>query len=68
MHVPRLDVRSCPYEKFLVYRYSNYFGNEWPMRADKWIIDLEQTFEIVGCTDDQKVLYVKYLFQGEAYI
>ncbi|XP_041011368.1 uncharacterized protein LOC121255154 [Juglans microcarpa x Juglans regia] len=42
--------------------------NERPLRAKKWIIDLERTYKICGCTDDQKVLYARYLFQGEAGI
>ncbi|XP_035542086.1 uncharacterized protein LOC118344795 [Juglans regia] len=37
-----------------------------PLRAEKWIIDLERTYEICGCIEDQKVLYAGYLFQGEA--
>ncbi|KAF5445211.1 hypothetical protein F2P56_034278 [Juglans regia] len=29
-------------------------------------MDLERTYEICGCTQDQKVLYAGYLFQEEA--
>ncbi|XP_040994283.1 uncharacterized protein LOC121240821 [Juglans microcarpa x Juglans regia] len=42
--------------------------HEEPLKAEKWIMDLERTYEICGCTEDQKVLYAGYLFQGEAGI
>ena len=61
-HVPRPEVRGCPYEKFLIHRYPNFSGNEEPLKAEKWIMDLKRTDEICGCTEDQKVLYVVYLF------
>lgn len=35
------------------------------MKVGKWITDPERTFEICGCTKDQKVLYARYLLQGE---
>lgn len=50
----------------MVHRYPNFCGNEWPLRADKWMIGLDRTFEIYGCTKDQKVLYAIYMLQGEA--
>ena len=61
-HVPRPEVRGCPYEKFLIHRYPNFSGSEEPLKAEKWIMDLERTYEICGCTEDHKVLYVVYLF------
>ncbi|XP_040988918.1 uncharacterized protein LOC121236532 [Juglans microcarpa x Juglans regia] len=39
-----------------------------PLRAVKWIMDLKRTYEICECTEDQKVLYAGYLFEGEAGI
>ncbi|XP_042983320.1 uncharacterized protein LOC122312717 [Carya illinoinensis] len=68
VQVPRPKIRGCPYDKFLIYRYPNFFGNEGPLRVEKWIIDLERTYEICGCLEDQKVLYAGYLFQGEVGI
>lgn len=57
---------GCPYEIFLVYRYLNLMGTEGAMKADRWIKDLERTFEISGCTETQKVPYAGHLLQGEA--
>ncbi|XP_035547777.1 probable serine/threonine-protein kinase PBL5 isoform X1 [Juglans regia] len=62
----RAEPRGCPYEKFLVYRYPSFMGTEGPMRANKWLLDLERMFDISGCTEDQKVQYAGYLLQGEA--
>ena len=61
-HVPRPEVRDCLCEKFLIHRYPSIFDNEEPLKAAKWIMDLKRTYEICGCTEDQKVLYVVYLF------
>ena len=61
-HVPRLEVRDCLCEKFLIHHYPNFSGNEEQLKAEKWIMDLKRTDEIYGCTEDQKVLYVVYLF------
>ncbi|KAF5458599.1 hypothetical protein F2P56_022620 [Juglans regia] len=38
------------------------------MKANKWLLDLDRTFEISGCTEEQKVQYVGHLLQGEAGI
>ncbi|KAF5465159.1 hypothetical protein F2P56_015188 [Juglans regia] len=43
-----------------------FFGEEDPMRARRWIQDLERTFEVCGCTEAQMVLYGSYMLQGEA--
>ncbi|KAF5481534.1 hypothetical protein F2P56_002175 [Juglans regia] len=68
VHVPRPEVRGCMCEKFLIHRYPKFSGSEEPLKAEKWIMDLVRTYEICGCTEDQKVLYAGYLFQGEARI
>lgn len=59
---------GCMYEGFLAYRYPRFFENEGPMKAGKWIKDLEGTFEISGCIEHQKVLYVSYFLQGEMVV
>ncbi|XP_041004054.1 uncharacterized protein LOC121249411 [Juglans microcarpa x Juglans regia] len=51
---PLIENRGCPYEKFLIYRYPNFMGTEGPMKANKWLLDLDKTFEINGCTGEQK--------------
>ncbi|KAF5445214.1 hypothetical protein F2P56_034280 [Juglans regia] len=38
------------------------------MRANKWLIDLDRTFDISVCTKNQKVQYVGHVLQGEAGI
>ncbi|XP_042939179.1 uncharacterized protein LOC122274203 [Carya illinoinensis] len=64
----RGDTWGCPFERFLIYRYPNFMGTEGALRANKWLLDLERTFNISGCTEDQKVQYVGHLLQGEASI
>ncbi|KAF5458523.1 hypothetical protein F2P56_022546 [Juglans regia] len=62
----REQQNGCPYERFLAHRTPVFSGQEDPLRAGRWISDLEKTFEICGCTETQKVLYASYLLQGDA--
>ncbi|XP_035545519.1 uncharacterized protein LOC118348279 [Juglans regia] len=57
---------GCTYEHFLAHRTPIFSGEEDPMRARRWILDLERTFEVCGCTEAQMVLYASYMLQGEA--
>ncbi|XP_018855499.2 uncharacterized protein K02A2.6-like, partial [Juglans regia] len=57
---------GCTYERFLAHRTPAFTGEEDPMRARRWILDLERTFEVCGCTEVQMVLYESYMLQGEA--
>ncbi|KAF5481414.1 hypothetical protein F2P56_002065 [Juglans regia] len=57
---------GCTYERFLAHRTPAFTGEEDPMRARRWILDLERTFEVCGCTEVQMVLYASYMLQGEA--
>ncbi|KAF5472309.1 hypothetical protein F2P56_009036 [Juglans regia] len=57
---------GCTYERFLVHRTPAFTGEEDPLRARRWIEDLERTFEVCGCTEAQMVLYGCYLLQGKA--
>ncbi|XP_035542910.1 uncharacterized protein LOC118345683 [Juglans regia] len=68
---PQGDLNSavqvgCTYERFLAHRTPTFTGEEDPMRARRWILDLERTFEVCGCTEVQMVLYASYMLQGEA--
>ncbi|XP_035539657.1 uncharacterized protein K02A2.6-like [Juglans regia] len=44
---------GCTYERFLAHRTPAFYGEEDPMRARRWILDLERTFEVYGCTEAQ---------------
>jgi hypothetical protein len=57
---------GCTYEHFLAHRTPAFTREEDPLRARRWIEDLERTFEVCGCTEAQMVLYGSYLLQGEA--
>lgn len=38
------------------------------MMVERWIMDIERTFEVCGCIESQKLLYASYLLQGEAVV
>ncbi|XP_035546555.1 uncharacterized protein LOC118348613 [Juglans regia] len=57
---------GCTYERFLAHRTPAFSGEENPIRARRWIQDLERTFEVCGCTEAHMVLYGSYMLQGEA--
>ncbi|KAF5469513.1 hypothetical protein F2P56_013578, partial [Juglans regia] len=62
----RVMQAGCTYERFLAHRTPTFTGEEDPLRARRWIQDLEITFEVYGCTEAQIVLYGSYMLQGEA--
>ncbi|KAF5458612.1 hypothetical protein F2P56_022629 [Juglans regia] len=41
---------------------------EGPMKTNKWLLDLDRTFEINGCIEEQKVQYAGHPLQGKAGI
>ncbi|XP_035547396.1 uncharacterized protein LOC118348923 [Juglans regia] len=41
-------------------------GTEGSMKANEWLLDLDSTFKISGCIEEQKVQYAGHLLQGEA--
>lgn len=58
---PRMEGRGCPFKKFLLYRYLNFMSTEGAPRRSKWLINLEMTFDINGCMEEQKVQYAEHL-------
>lgn len=62
----QIEQRGCSYEMFLNYQISFFIRNEEPFQEEQWINQLGQTYEISDHTEDQKVLYASYLFQGLA--
>ena len=43
------------------------FHREYNLTAAKnWLMKIEKIFEVVACTDDQKVAYITYMLVGEA--
>ncbi|KAL5553941.1 hypothetical protein UlMin_041342 [Ulmus minor] len=38
-----------------------------PLKAEKWVIEMEKAFLVVRCTDAEKVDYVAYMLQEDAY-
>ncbi|XP_035542080.1 uncharacterized protein LOC118344789 [Juglans regia] len=41
-------------------------GTEGPMKANKWLLDLDWIIMVSGCTEEQKVQNLGHLLQGEA--
>ena len=42
-------------------------GTIEPLEADNWIMEMEKAFAVQECHDDEKIHYIAYLLQGEAY-
>ncbi|XP_040996074.1 uncharacterized protein LOC121242247 [Juglans microcarpa x Juglans regia] len=57
---PRASHVGCTLEQFSRQHPPTFDGRSNAMDADSWIERLEQIFEALFCTDDQKVIYAAY--------
>ncbi|GFY95307.1 hypothetical protein Acr_10g0006920 [Actinidia rufa] len=39
-----------------------------PMAAESWLLGIERVFEVLPCTDEQKVVFATFMFEGAALI
>ena len=42
-------------------------GTTEPMEAEKWIIKMEKVFEVLECSEGEKMAYAAYMLRGDAY-
>ena len=57
---------GCSHRDFATYQFRLFDGMQGPMVAEAWITDIQDLFENLDCTDDQKVRYAGLKFTGEA--
>lgn len=51
---------------FSSYHFRSFEGIEGPNAAEAWLTDIDVLYDTLGCTDEQKVRYVRLNLTGEA--
>ena len=44
----------------------SFLGNLDPTKAESWIMQMEKIFDVIGCTELQKVSFASFMLKGEA--
>ena len=45
-----------------------FYGTPDPMAAESWLLGIERVFEVLPCTEDQKVTFATFTFEGAALV
>ncbi|XP_030456700.1 uncharacterized protein LOC115677652 [Syzygium oleosum] len=61
-------VRQMPQlvEQFIKLKPPRFHGRGYPEMAPRWVEELEKTFKVLGCTNEEKVTLVVYQLQDSA--
>ncbi|GFS36588.1 hypothetical protein Acr_00g0046820 [Actinidia rufa] len=61
--MPRTTIKQ-----FQQLRPPTFYGTPDPMAAEFWLLGIERVFEVLPCTDEQKVVFATFMFEGAALI
>ena len=53
-------------EAFRSLRPPTFYGTTDPMVAESWIMQIEKTFRVLRCTDEQRVEWATFVMEGPA--
>lgn len=53
-------------EKFKKMNPPSFIGDPSPMIAEKWLMQIQKIFDVMNCTETQKVSYASFMLEGEA--
>ena len=59
------EIEGCTIEQFRKMGHPSFLGNPDPTEAKSWIMQMEKTFDVVGCTEVQKVSFASFMLKGE---
>jgi hypothetical protein len=57
---------GCSLRDFCSHNFRSFEGVEGPSAAEAWLTDIEVLFDILNCTNKQRVKYVELKLTGEA--
>lgn len=57
---------GCSFDQFNKQHTNCFHGKPNPVAVENWILDIGELFSVLGCTDEQKVMYVAYKLSEEA--
>ncbi|GFY90820.1 hypothetical protein Acr_07g0010170 [Actinidia rufa] len=61
--MPRTTIKQ-----FQQLRPPTFYGTPDPMAAESWLLGIERVFEVLPCTDEQKVVFAMFMFEGAVLI
>ncbi|GFS40855.1 hypothetical protein Acr_00g0070890 [Actinidia rufa] len=69
MLMPKIEVMNrTTIKQFQQLNPPTFLGTPNPMAAESWLIGIERVFEVLPCTDDQKVIFATFTFEGAALV
>ncbi|KAL4643006.1 hypothetical protein ACB092_02G061200 [Castanea dentata] len=60
------ETEGCTIEQFRKLGPPSFLGNPDPTEAESWIMQMEKIFDVIGCTEVQKVSFASFMLKGEA--
>ena len=67
VQVPRGEVVTrTTIKQFQQLRPPTFWGIPDPMAIESWLRGIERVFEVLSCTDEQKVVFATFTFEGAA--
>ncbi|XP_057464965.1 uncharacterized protein LOC130754733 [Actinidia eriantha] len=69
MPMPRIEVMNCTtIKQFQQLNLLTFHGTPNPMAAKSWLLSIERVFEVLLCTEEQKVIFATFSFEGAALV
>ena len=60
------EIEGCTIEQFRKLGPPSFLGNPDPTEAESWIMQMEKIFDVIGCTEVQKVSFASFMLKGVA--
>ena len=61
-----LELSSCTIEQFKKLNPPSFKGTPNPTEAESWVMQMEKMFDVLKCTDEQRVSFETFILEGEA--
>ena len=61
--MPRTTIKQFPQLK-----PPTFHGTLDPMAAESWLMGIKRVFEVLPCTEEQKMVFAAFTFEGAALI
>ena len=61
-----VEIEGCTIEQFRKLGSPSFLGNLNPIEVESWIMQMEKIFDVIGCTEVQKVSFASFMLKGEA--
>ncbi|KAG5548902.1 hypothetical protein RHGRI_014308 [Rhododendron griersonianum] len=58
--------KGTTFDRFLKTNPPPFMGTDKPSNAEAWLLQMEKIFDVLGCSEAQKVSFAAYKLQGGA--